>query len=132
MLWPTIEVLENEENTTTLRVIMSPFINLIGSIGCGDMNAQYHTSGGVMQTLSLIGVCSAVTSHFRPGYALTKIDAPINFRTAVPIGAPLILKASIVRSRTSVLVIELDGWIEDTGVKLFTQPRRITLKLIPD
>jgi hypothetical protein len=131
LLWPEIEELPTgDASIVTLRIRMSPLMNLLGAIGCGDMNAVHHTGDGYMQTFSLIGVCSAIASYVKPGYALAKIDAPVDFKTAVPIGTPLIMTVREIRSRSSVSIIELHGWIETSNIALFGQPRRITMKRI--
>lgn len=130
LLWPQIEELGIEESTTTFRITMSPLMNTLGAIGCGDYNAAFHTGDGYMQTLSLVGMCSAITSAFRPGFALARIDAPIDFKAAVPIGATILMTAREVNARGPVCIFELNGTIEKCGSALFGSPRRLVMRKI--
>ena len=130
LLWPHIEELETEDGTTTFRIIMSPLMNTLGAVGCGDHNAAFHTGDGYMQTLSLVGTCSAITSVFRPGYALARIDAPVDFKAAVPIGAAILMTAREEKARGPLCIFELNGRIEKCGTALFGSPRRLVMRKI--
>jgi hypothetical protein len=130
LLWPKIENLGESDDTTTFRVTMSPLMNILGALGCGDYNAHFHTSDGYMQTLSLVGMCSAVTSTYRPGYALARIDAPVDFKTAVPIGAAVLMTTREIGDRGPVNMFELNGKIELCGSPLFGAPRKLVMRKI--
>ena len=130
LLWPEIEELGMEGDTRIFRITMSPLMNVLGAIGCGDHNAVFHTGDGYMQTLSLVGMCSAITSVFRPGYALARIDAPVDFKAAVPIGAAILMTAREEKARGPLCIFELNGRIEKCGTALFGSPRRLVMRKI--
>jgi hypothetical protein len=126
-LWPTITELPEDDGYRCFEVRMSPLANLLGAITCGDHNVGFHTGTGVLQTLTLVGMCSAVTSHFRPGYALRKIAPEIAFVRTVPIGATVILQAKELKARGPLSLFELRGQIEETGEELFEPSRVLTM-----
>lgn len=130
-LWPSIEELGEEDGFHHFRITMSPLANLLGAITCGDHNVEFHTGSGVLQTLTLVGTCSAITSQFRPGYALRKIEPEISFVKSVPIGADVIMTAKEVRARGPLCVFELTAHIEGSGEELFSVPRTLTMFKIP-
>lgn len=110
---------------------MTPAANIIGAIICGDHNATFHTGSGVLQTLTLVGTCSAVTSQFRPGYALRKIQPEISFVKAVPIGASIVMTVRETRARGPISVFELTACVEGSDEELFFVPRILTMFKIP-
>ncbi len=135
-LWPKIQELECEagDDSETYRVEMSDLSNIISAIMCGDNNVEFHTGkGGVLQTLPIIGMCSALTSHFQPGYALTKIEPEIAFNEAVPVGAGVIMSAKTKRGGPGKRIhsFELTAQVEGSNKKLFPVPRTITMLKIP-
>ena len=133
-LWPTIEELPEEDGYTRYRIKITPFANILGAIMCGDHNAVFHTGTGNEQTLTLVGMCSAVTSRFVPGYMLTKIEPDISFNAVVPIGASVIMYAKMLRGTFGkrALAFELRARIEGSEKELFPAPRTLTMFKIPD
>lgn len=126
-LWPDIEDLDiNEEGFTLYKITMNAIANTIGAALCGDLNARFHTGAGVLQTLTLVGMCSAVTSRFRPGYALAKIQPDIAFKNTVRIGASVIMQMKELKARGGISIIELRGHVEETCQAVFT-PRTLTM-----
>ena len=130
-LWPKIICLEQNGPYARYRVTMSPLGNLLAAILCGDNNADFHTGAGYLQTLTLVGMCSAVTSAAYPGYALAKIQPDISFASKVPIGDSVIMETRLIRERRPALVFTLDGHLEDSGGRLFKVPRTLTMVKIP-
>ena len=130
-LWPEIIELENEAGYTAYRITMSPFANTIGAIMCSDHNVGFHTNTGVLQTLTLVGMCSAVTSRFKIGYALRKIQPEISFVRTVPIGASVIMLAREIKARGPLSIFELRARIEGSDEELFSEPRILTMFKIP-
>lgn len=132
LLWPKIEQVSGTEDHATFRVTMSPAMNVLGAVACGDFNAKFHTGEGYLQTLCLVGMCSAVTSAFRPGYALAKIEEPVEFRAAVPIGQSVFMEARQVRGKSGgrLSVFEIEGVIEACQTPLFNKPRILTMRRI--
>ncbi|MEK7462546.1 MAG: hypothetical protein AAB618_03145 [Patescibacteria group bacterium] len=130
-LWPDIKELSEENGYRRFRIRMAPLANLLGAILCGDHNVEFHTAGGVLQTLTLIGMCSAVTSQFQPGYALAKIKPEVAFKGTVPVGAYIIMSAKKQSERGPVVIFELMAEVEG-GQELFSTPRYLTMFKIPD
>jgi hypothetical protein len=131
LLWPKIKELPTENEYRRYRITMTPAANIIGAIICGDHNATFHTGTGVLQTLTLVGTCSAITSQFRPGYALRKIQPEISFVKAVPIGASIIMTVRETRARGPLSVFELTARVEGSEEDLFSVPRILTMFKIP-
>lgn len=126
-LWPTIEELEKNEEGGKFRITMSPLMNTIAALACGDHNADFHTGEGYLQTLPLVGLCSAITSYFRPGYALRKIAEPVEFISPVPIGSSVIMATTLRRERGPFCIFEIAATIESCGTKIFENPRVLTM-----
>ncbi|MEK7639378.1 MAG: hypothetical protein AAB388_04430 [Patescibacteria group bacterium] len=127
-LWPKVEELDHDGETKRFRVTMSPLANLLGAIICGDHNAEFHTGTGKLQTLTLVGMCSAITSKFRPGYALARIEPDVSFKAPVPIGASVLMTAHELRAKEPFSVFELNAIIEACGTPLFgAVPRKLTM-----
>ena len=133
-LWPTIEVLPEEAGYTRYRVKMAPFANTFGAIMCGDHNAAFHTGAGNLQTLTLVGMCSAVTSEFASGYMLMTIEPEISFNETVPIGSSVIMSAKVTRGSRGrrAFAFELSARVEGSEKELFPTPRILTMFKIPD
>lgn len=136
-LWPNIQELKGETDSEceTYRVEMSALANIISAIMCGDHNVEFHTGDdGVLQTLPVIGMCSALTSQFQSGYALTKIEPDISFTEAVPVGAGVIMSAKTKRGGPGKRIhsFELEARVEGSNKSLFQKPRTITMFKIPD
>jgi hypothetical protein len=126
-LWPVIEDRGiNEDGFTIFRITMSDVANIIGAAMCGDLNASFHTGTGVLQTLTLVGMCSAVISRFRPGYALAKIQPDIAFKNTVRIGSSVTMQMKELKARAGISIVELRGHIEETNLDVFT-PRTLTM-----
>jgi hypothetical protein len=125
-LLPEIHSLGEYAGFQEYRIKMSRAANTLAAIMCADTNASFHTGTGVLQTLTLVGMCSAVTSQFRPGYALAKIQPDITFRSAVPIEAAVIMGIKELKARGNISVVELRGRVEQTGHIVFT-PRTLTM-----
>lgn len=133
-LWPKIQELSNENggDIEQYRIQMSELANIISAIICGDHNVEFHTGpDAVLQTLPLIGMCSAVTSQFQPGYALAKIKPDISFKRTVPVGAHVTMTARKKSARGPVMTFELTAQVEG-GQELFAAPRILTMFQIPD
>ena len=133
-LWPRIQELSNEKDgdIEQCRIQMSELANIISAIICGDHNVKFHTGPDAMlQTLPLVGMCSAVTSQFQPGYALAKIKPDISFKGTVPVGAHVTMTATKKSERGPVIVFELTAQV-DGAQELFATPRILTMFKIPD
>ena len=133
-LWPKIQELSNENGVDTerYRIQMSELANVISAIICGDHNVKFHTGPDAMlQTLPLVGMCSAVTSQFQPGYALARIRPDISFKGTVPVGAHVTMTATKKSERGPVIVFELTARV-DGAQELFATPRILTMFEIPD
>ena len=131
-LWPKIEELESETEggSEKYRVQMSELANIISAIMCGDHNVEFHTSDtGVLQTLPIVGMCSAVTSHSHPGYALIKIEPEITFNETVPVGVGVTMSMKLVKGKLGkrMLAFELRGRVDGRETELFPTPRIITM-----
>lgn len=132
LLWPKIEMLSEKSGYRHYRIRMTRFANTLGAIICGDHNAVFHTGTGVLQTLTLVGMCSAVTSQFRPGYALRKIEPDISFVKTVPIGASVVMTVKEIKARGPLCIFELTARVEGSDQELFSVPRILTMFKIPD
>ena len=135
-LWPKIEELSNEQTGAgeRYRIQMSKLANIISAIMCADHNVEFHTSEkGALQTLPIIGMCSAVTSHFQPGYALAKIEPEITFSEIIPVGAGVIMSVETKRGGQGKRMhsFELTAHVEGSDRQLFPTPRTITMLKIP-
>lgn len=135
-LWPKIQELKNDPQSEdeSYRIQMSELANIISAIMCGDHNVKFHTSdSGVLQTLPIVGMCSAVTSQYQPGYALTKIEPEITFNESVPVGVGVQMEMKLVKGKPGkrMLAFELRGRIEGSEKELFPVPRIITMFKIP-
>jgi len=137
LLWPKIQELSNEhsDNSVSCRIQMSELANIISAIMCGDHNVEFHTGDeGVLQTLPIIGMCSALTSHFQPGYALAKIEPEISFSEAVPVGAGVVMsaKTKLGGPEKRLHSFGLTARVEGSDKELFPIPRIITMLRIAD
>lgn len=134
-LWPKIQELSNENSgdAERYRIQMSELANIISAIICGDHNVKFHTGpDAVLQTLPLIGMCSAVTSQFRPGYALRRIQPEISFLKTVSIKANVIMAAKEIKEREPLSIFELTARVEGSDEELFSEPRILTMFKIPN
>lgn len=133
LLWPEIEELGEENGYTRYRIKMTPLANTLGAIMGGDHNVAFHTGAGVLQTLPLVAMCSAVTSRFKPGYMLRSIEPDISFDEKVPIGASVIMSTKLTRGGNGrrLMVFELQGRVEGSEKDLFSKPRLLTMFKIP-
>lgn len=129
-LWPTIETFSQDNTRGKFRITMSPLMNTLAALGCGDLNASFHTGTGCLQTLPLVGMCSAITSTFRPGYALRKIAEPVEFKAAVPIGSPVIMTTEQTRKQGPFCIFKLQAVIEACGTEIFETNRTLTMREI--
>ena len=133
LLWPKIEELGEKDGLTRYRITMTPLANTLGAIMGGDHNVTFHTGAGVLQTLPLVAMCSAATSHFKPGYMLKSIEPDISFSEKVPIGTSVIMSTKLIRGGKGkrLAVFELQGRVEGSDRDLFLEPRRLTMFRIP-
>lgn len=136
-LLPKITDLGIRDGRQEYEITMSKTANTLAAILCGDHNVAFHTTGGYLQTLPIIGICSAITSCFCPGYALLRIEPDVdfkrgvNFRSAVPVGVPVTMSVSLLSERGDTRILSLDGWYEDEGNKLFFPSRKLAMFKIP-
>ena len=133
LLWPEIEELGEENGYTRYRIKMTPLANTLGAIMGGDHNVAFHTGAGVLQTLPLVAMCSAATSHFKPGYMLKSIKPDISFDEKVPIGKSVIMSTELIRGGNGkrLAIFKLQGEVEGSGKNLFFEPRVLTMMRIP-
>ncbi len=133
-LWPKIQELSNENggDIARYRIQMSELANIISAIICGDHNVKFHTGpDAVLQTLPLVGMCSAVTSQFQPGCALARIRPDISFKGTIPVGAHVTMTVKKKFERGPVIAFELTAQVEGAQ-ELFAGPRILTMFKIPD
>ncbi len=129
-LWPEVIEIGTRDDATEYSIVINPLVNILAAVLCGDYNAHFHSDGGTLQTLSVIGVCSAVTSRFRPGYALAKIEPDVSFKNTAKIGEAIIMSVKEIGARGPVSILELKGWVNEGQDALFT-PRKLTMVKIP-
>lgn len=126
-LWPEIVELGERNGATEYSVTINPIANILAAALCGDYNADFHSGlSGALQTLSVIGVCSAVTSRFRPGYALARIEPDVSFKSTAMIGEPIIMSVKETTARGPVSILALNGWVNNGTDPLFS-PRKLTM-----
>lgn len=109
---PTIETLEETATVLTLRIHTDPQASLLSCVLTGDQNFAVHAGKhGIVHTPLRIGDFCALISRAHPSALLRSIEL-IKFTKEIPLGAGVILSATLLKERSKLRIYQVEGWLE--------------------